>query len=255
MRLRRLGDEGLTMVELLVSLLLMSIFLGAFFALYVNFAKSSVNTVNYSEQQGQVRNVVRVLDADLRSADPLTLVPASFLSAVTLPSATVTSPGANDATPTDVIAMYEVDDRYDPCPTSSSTTTTVPTPYESSHFAANVVWAYDSSTGTLTRYSFVPANSGSTGICKTGGWIAGMSLADVVNANGTMFAISQGSSSLTQATTPTSTTIPNQAAPVCGVSVTVTLSLDAKSTGQQIPLHVRSTVPLPNEPALLAQAC
>lgn len=247
----------MTLVELLVSLALLTIIMGAFFLVYFSFAGSSTNTVNYSQEQGTVRNAVRILEADLRSSDPLTVVPSSFTSAVTLPSGTVTSSGTNGTTPTDVIAMYENNDLYAACPTTTTTTTTVPSPFLSTPYSANVVWAYNSTAATLTRYSYVAANSGaSSSVCKTGGWITdGVTLSHVVNSHGTMFTISQGGSALTQATTPTSTTVTNQAAAACGTSVSVQIVDKNTKQGQQFSFVVQTTVPLSNQTALQTQAC
>lgn len=253
------GDEGLTLIELLVSMAILAVIMSAFFLFYFSFAQSSTNTVNYSEDQSSVRGVTRILESDIRSADPLTLVPASFLGSVSLPSGTVTSSGTDGTAPTDVLAMYENDDRFTPCSGSGSTTTTsVPAPYLSSPFSANVVWAYDKATGTLTRYSYVaPDASAATSACQTGGWMTdGVALDHVVNAHGTMFGVSQGSGTAqAQVTTPSSTTVANQAAPACGSTVSVYLELDNKKGGQQISFRARSSLPLPNQSALQPQAC
>lgn len=234
------------------------IIMAAFFLMYFAFAQSGANTLSYAHQQGEVRSVVRILEADLRSADPLTTVPASFTSAVTLPAGTVTSGGTTGTSPTDVIAMYTTDDRYSPCPAGTTTTTAVPSPFLSSPFSANVVWAYNSTAETLTRYSYVtPDSSASTMICKNGGWIAdGVVLDDVINAPGTMFTISQGSSPAeSQATVPASTTVTNEAAPACGATVSVLISVQNKSVGEQLDYSERTSLPLPNQTAVQGQAC
>jgi hypothetical protein len=234
------------------------IIMAAFFLMYFAFAQSGANTLSYAHQQGEVRSVVRILEADLRSADPLTTVPASFTSAVTLPAGTVTSGGTTGTSPTDVIAMYTTDDRYSPCAAGTTTTTAVPSPFLSSPFSANVVWAYNSAAQTLTRYSYVtPNSSASTTICKNGGWIAdGVVLDDVTNAHGTMFTISQSTSLADpQATVPTSTTVPNQAAPACGAAVSILISVQNKSVGEQLAFSERTSLPLPNQIAVQGQAC
>lgn len=255
---RSFSDEGMTLVELLVSMSILLVVMGSFIGVYFGFSGSSTNTVTYSHEQGTARNVMLVLEADLRSADPLTLVPTSFTSAVSLPSGTVTSSGLYGTAPTGVIAMYENSDAYSPCPTTTTTTTTtVPSPFLSNPFSANVVWAYDRADGVLTRYSYVaPEPNAASSTCKTGGWLAGMTLDHVANAAGSMFTVSQNASSLrTQVSTPSSTTVANQAAASCGRSVKVFITLLDKTAGQQFSFRLETTVPLPNEKAVTGQVC
>ncbi len=254
---RARSDEGMTLVELLVTLVLMLVIMGSFFFMYFGFASSGVSTVKFSEEQGQVRNVERILESDIRSADPLTLLPSSFDSTTLLGGGAVTSSGTYGTSPTDSLAMYENDVRYDPCPQSSTTTTQPPTSYISSAFAANVVWGYNPTAHTLTRYNYVtPDSSASTPTCKTGGWVSDLVLAHVENPGATMFRVSQGTSSPnTQATTPSSTTVTNQAAPACGTTVSVYVVVRNKKAGQQGTFTIRTSVSLPNEAGVSYQAC
>ena len=256
-RNRGFSDDGMTLVELLVSMSILLVVMGSFIGVYFGFSGSSTNTVSYSHEQGTARNVMLVLEADLRSADPLTLVPSSFTSAESLPPGTVTSSGTYGVSSTDVIAMHEDSDAYSPCPTTTTTTTTVPSPFLSSPFAANVVWAYDRADGVLTRYSYVtPDPNAASSTCQTGGWLAGMTLDHVTNAAGTMFTVSQNASVLrTQATTPSTPTVANEAAAACGTSARVVIMLQDRSVGQQFSFRIETTVPLPNETAVSGQAC
>lgn len=238
------GDEGMTLVELLVAMAIMLVIMAAFFALYFGLSGSASNTVAYSHQQSNVRNVMRVLEADLRSADPLTLVPATFTSDPNGSSAV----GTSGTTSTDIVAMYEAKDRYSPCSGGSTTTNSnyqSPSPFVASAFMANVIWAYDPVAGTLTRYSDC-----------SGSWTAGMELGDVTTAAKTMFTASSVYSSQTQITsvpTISGTTMVGQVAPLCGTSVRAVIKVSNK--GQQIPFRVRVVVPLPNQTAVQSEAC
>jgi hypothetical protein len=68
-----------------------------------------------------------------------------------------------------------------------------------------------------------------------------------------MFTMSQDSGSFTQATTPTSTTIVNQSAAVCGTSITVSILVKTKT--QLAPFKVHFNMDLPNQPGQAIQAC
>jgi prepilin-type N-terminal cleavage/methylation domain-containing protein len=255
----------MSLIELLVAMAILLVIMASFYTLFFGFWGSSRNSISLSQEQGTVRNTVRILSADLRSADPLTLVPSTFTSAVSLPAGTVTDPGTTGTNPTDVIAMYENTDRYAPCATST-TTTSVPTPFSSSTFQANVVWAYNWKKGTLTRYSYVAADSkASTATCRAGGWLRGPSLSDVVNSVGTMFTVSQSCSLTTttststcpqsQASSPSTTTASNNnpAAAWCGN--TVNIFIKSKQSGQTGTFSISEAVPLPNQASVTSEAC
>lgn len=250
---RTRGDDGLTLVELLVAMALLLVVMASFFVLYGILSGAASNVVPFSQEQGTVRNVMRALEADLRSADPLVLVPSSF----TADPNGVTNPGPSGTGPTDVVAMYEEKDSFSPCGSSSTTTTTtvasstttqpsVPQSYVAGPTSANVIWAFDPTTQILTRYSYCASGLSS-------GWVAGISLPNLRNSSGTMFQVAQDNTSSTQITTPTSTTVPNQAAPVCGTSITVVITVKTKQ--EQTPFRARVVVPLTNQPAVAAQAC
>ena len=225
-------DGGFTLVELLISLSLILVVMGGFFSLFFALT-GAANTVGVSTRlQENTRNVVRVLEADVRSADPLTLVPSSFPNDPTGTS----NAGPNGTSPTDVIAMYEVSDRYSPCRTTS-TVPAVQSPFQILPVAANLVWAFDPVARSLTRYSY----------CANSGWTAGMSLPDVVDAGATMFRAAQDTNAtpLAQQPLPTSTVVANQSTPVCGVSLAVVVSV--KPPRQANSFTVRASLPLENQ--------
>src|SRR5690348_14587753 len=100
---KRLGDEdGFTLVELLVAMFSMMVLIGGFIYVNLQFSESSTNTQQLTQGAGAARNIVRALEADLRSANPLLLVPSSFTAD---PNGSSNS-GPNGTTPTDIVAMY-----------------------------------------------------------------------------------------------------------------------------------------------------
>ncbi|MHB1510490.1 MAG: PilW family protein [Acidimicrobiales bacterium] len=241
------GDSAFSLVELLVTMSILLIVTAIVAMIYGPLSSQATNTTNLAQNEGRVRNVVRVLEADLRSADPLLLVPSSFTAD---PDGTSAS-GTYSTSPTDIVAMYEPTDRYSPCPAPPpSTSSAVPTPFEESPFAANVIWAYDpgpgANAGTLIRYSYCPSSSSL--------WTPGLVLRDVVNAPATMFALTQTSLPLSlQSPTPTSTTIPNQAAPACGRVERIYIQV--RSRAERTPYTIRATIDLPNQVAVQPGAC
>lgn len=231
-------DSGMTLTELLVAMVILAVIMSTFFLLYFALSTSASNSGALSKDQGQVRNVMQVLEADLRSSDPLTLVPASFTSD---PAGTSNS-GTNGTSSTDIVAMYSSDDRYSPCG-SAATSPSPPSPYLSQYFSANVIWAFDPAAHTLTRYSY----------CSSA-WEAGMTLSDVASPAATMFTVAQTSlPSAQQQPLPTSTTVVNQSTPVCGTSITI--SIEVKSKAQQIPLRTRAVITLTNQQAVALIGC
>lgn len=245
---REATGAGFSLVELLVTMVILLVVVSILATIYGPLASQSTNTTDFSQNQGRARNVLRVLEADLRSADPLLLVPSSFTAD---PNGSSNS-GTYGTGPTDIIAMYETNDRYSPCPVQAVTSTSaaVPTPFEQQPFAANVIWAFDpgpgADTGTLVRYSYCPQSSPA--------WSPGIDLRDVVNAGGTMFSLSQGTTPPSQQLpTPSSTTIPNQTSPACGSVMNVFLTLSSR--GERTPFILRVAVDLPNQGAVQPGAC
>lgn len=240
-------DSAFSLVELLVTMSILLIVTAIVAMIYGPLSSQATNTTDLAQNQGRVRNVVRVLEADLRSADPLLLVPSSFTAD---PDGTSNS-GLYGTKATDIVAMYEPTDRYSPCPGSPpSTSSAVPTPFEESPFAANVIWAYDpgpgANAGTLIRYSYCAGSSSP--------WTPGVVLRDLVNASASMFTLAQTSSPLSlQSPTPTSTTIPNQSAPACGRVMQVYLQV--RSSAERTPYTIRAAVDLPNQVAVQSGAC
>jgi predicted component of type VI protein secretion system len=226
--------------------LMMSI-MGAFGLVFIGLSSLGTSTQSFTQSQTTTRITVRVLAADLRSADPLLLTPTSF----TGDSHGISTTGAQGSNGTDVIAMYEANDTYSPCRTQSApTNSSLPSNFESQPVAANVIWAYDpgpgSNAATLTRYSYCPLN--------TPAWTAGFRMKNVSDLSGTMFTESQDSSSpLNQATTPSSTTLLNQAAPACASSLTVLATV--KPTHSTVGFTISVTVALPNQAGVAASAC
>ncbi len=241
------NDSAFSLVELLVTMSILLIVTAIVAMIYGPLSSQATNTTNLAQNEGRVRNVVRVLEADLRSADPLLLVPSSFTAD---PDGT-SNPGSYGTSPTDIVAMYEPTDRYSPCPGSPpSSSSAVPTPFEEQPFAANVIWAYDpgpgANAGTLIRYSYCAASSSP--------WTPGVELRDVVNAPASMFTLAQTSSPpALQSQTPTSTTIPNQAAPACGRVERIYIQV--RSSAERTPYTIRSAIDLPNQVAVQTGAC
>jgi Tfp pilus assembly protein PilW len=231
-------DSGMTLVELLVAMVTTSVVLGVFLLSFTDLNNSATNATGFSQQQGQVRDAMRIMESDIRSSDPLLLVPSSF----TLDSNGSSNVGTNGTSATDIIAMYSTDDVFSPCFTG-------PTPGEISPFqttppAANLIWAYDPVAKTLTRYSYC-----------SGAWTADYKLSNLANAAKTMFQASQqpGATLQTQTATPSPTTVTNQGAPVCGVNLTVSIS--AKIKGNTSPFKTHVTIELQNQGSFSGEGC
>jgi len=231
------GEAGFTLVELVIAMTLVLVIMAAFFLMFFSFGSSGTSSADLSEVQGSARNVIDVLEADLRSADPLVGVPTSFTA----------DPAA---VPGDVVAMVELTDRYSPCPSATTTVATSPTsvsglpsPYLSSSYVANVVWADDTSTRTLTRYSYADCNG-------VPGWYPDLVLRDVLDPPGTTFALTSAG---TQASGSAASSVSGSSSPACASAVTVTLEL--RKPGGSSTFRVRLVVPLPNQQAVEVQAC
>lgn len=234
------ADEGFTLIELLVAMTLLVAVMAAFLLMYLAFGTSGRSTQALSQTQGSTHLVIRQLESDIRSADPLLQWPAS-------PSDVPASIGGMGTANTDKIAMYLPVDSLLSCPSGSVPTTTSGslTPFEAGGtFSADVIWVYDATAGTLNRYVYANCGNGF-------GWqtTPEMSLSNVVDAPGTMFsAVSAG----TQATLGV-TVAANQAAPTCASAMTISIS--AKASSQTSPFKVAETIPLPNQPAVKGFAC
>ncbi len=233
----------MTLVELTVTMAILLIVMGAFLSLFGAFSSSASNSRTLTAGQENAHTTLRILQADLRSADPLLLVPSSF----TLDPSGSSAVGANGTSGVDVVAMYETVDTYNPCSTATTTTTTtttLPSPFLSSAFAPNVIWAYSPAAGTLTRYSLCSAT-----------WTPVVSLSNLANPTQPMFQVAQDGSSASspQTTTTSVTTVPNQAAPSCGSSIAVYFKVKAQA--QATAFTVRLNVPLPNQTGVVSQAC
>lgn len=230
-------EAGFTLVELVIAMALVLVIMAAFFLMFFSFGSSGTSSADLSEVQGSARNVIDVLEADLRSADPLVEVPASFAADPT-------------AVPGDVVAMVELTDRYAPCPSATTTVATslsslsgLPSPYLSSSYVANVVWADDTSTRTLTRYSYADCNG-------VPGWYPDLVLRDVVDPPGTTFTLTSAG---TQASASAASSVSGSSTPACATAVTVTLELRKPKASSAF--RVRLVVPLPNQKAVEVQAC
>lgn len=241
--MRGRDDSGTTLVELLVTLAIFSVVIASVFEIFGVFSFSSTSTRTLTFSQENVHTVLRILEADVRSADPLLLVPSSFTADPSGSSAV----GANGTNPVDVIAMQEDNDAFSACSGASSTTSTsLPSPFLSTPTSANVIWAYSPTTGTLSRYSYCTSSAT---------WTAGMTLTHLANATQTMFQAAQdgATSVLPQAPTPSPTTVTNQGAPLCGESLLIVLVDKARS--QSIPFVIRQSVQLPNQTGVEEQEC
>jgi prepilin-type N-terminal cleavage/methylation domain-containing protein len=227
---RSYDDAGMSLVELLVSMAIILVIVAAFAFLYLALSSSATDTGYLSQSQGTVRNVVRVLEADLRSADPLLLVPSSFTA------------DPNGPANTDVVALYTPDDRYSPC-TRTTGSSIPPSPFVAQTFTANVIWAYDPVARTLTRYSYC-----------SGAWTPAMTLSNTATQRATpsMFTPSQDTGSGTQVAIPTATIV-NQSTPVCATSVTISIQVQAK--GQSTVFRTRTAVPLENAASATGFGC
>lgn len=243
---RAAPDDGVTLIELLVALSLITVVMIGFFVMFLAFANSATGTRQYTFAQEQSLTVVRVLEADVRSADPLLVAsPFGGSGAVSLDRNGTASAGPNGVGKTDVIAMYETNDRYSPC--FSGTVTPPPfTPFTAAvaAFSANVVWAYDpgpgANAGVLTRYSYCPAASPQ--------WQRTLTLRGVTNTGGTMFQVAQdtsGGQPLPQASIPSPTSVPNQSVPVCGNSLQIVVK--TQNGKNSAVFTARGHVPLENE--------
>jgi prepilin-type N-terminal cleavage/methylation domain-containing protein len=243
----RWGDDGLTLIELLVTMLIMLAVMGAFLIMFVSLNSSATSTTALSQSQGQVRNIMRILEADLRSSDPLLLVPASFTSGGYDPGA-ITSPGAQGISPTDVVALYSIYDSYSPCRTSQSPNP--PSPYQPQTYTPNVIWALNATNKTLTRYSLCNAiwtpdevlRNVTTPRAGTGSGATGMfTVAQDFTSTG---------STLNQQPLPANST---QSTPVCGTSITISIEVTGVKRGT--PFRVRAVITLTNQPAASPFGC
>lgn len=234
----------MTLVELLVTMALLAVVTTVVLSLFHAFSSSAADSRTLSVSEERLHGVMRILEADVRSADPLLVVPASFTLDPSPPA--ITSSGT---TGTDVIAMQESQATFSPCANPPPATAgTVPSPFLPSPTGANLIWAYDPTTHSLTRYSYC-AND------NPPAWEPGTSLLDVVNPAGTMFQVHQdvAAYSGTQATTPSSTTVVNQAAPACATSLGIDVT--TRASGQAISYSIELAVSLPNQGAVEVQAC
>lgn len=227
-------DGGMTLVELSVAMLVMALVITGFSFAYLGLNRSGQGTTQLTESQGSTRTVVRVLEADLRSADPLEL-PQSVSLGSFVP------PGTGDE---DYLVMFEASDPFSPCKT-----TPVPPSVPSGSVpivsveAPNLVWSYSAATGTLTRWSYVDCGSGAK-------WQSGLKLQNVIDPAGTMFLLTGTGPQQTSMVTGLS----GQAAlAVCATGVKVHIQTTTK--GQTTPFKLDVTVPLANEPSVEAQAC
>jgi hypothetical protein len=237
----------MTLVELLVTMALLTVVTTVVLSLYHAFSSSAFDSRTLSVSEERLHGVMRILEADVRSADPLLVVPSSFTLDPSPPA--VTSSGTTGTTPTDVIAMQESQATFSPCTNPPPATAgTVPSPFLPSPTSANLIWAYDPTTHSLTRYSYCANDSPPA-------WEPGIDLLDVVDPAGTMFQVHQdvATYSGTQATTPSSTTVVNQAAPACATSLGIDVT--TRSNGQAISYSVELAVSLPNQGAVEVQAC
>jgi prepilin-type N-terminal cleavage/methylation domain-containing protein len=234
MRTRTDRESGMTLIEMIVAMLIMAALLAGFSFMYLAYSRSGEGTTQLTASQGSTRTVVRVLEADLRSADPLELPGTVSLGSLT-------PPGAGDQ---DYLVMFEPTDAFAPCKT-----TPVPPAVPSGSLpvvlvpAPNVVWSYSKATGVLTRWSYVNCGSGAQ-------WRAGMTLRNIVDAAGTMFLLTGTGSQVPSI--PTGET--GQAAvAVCATGVKIRIQTSTKS--QTTPFKLDVTVPLPNETSVEGQAC
>lgn len=242
------GDRGTSLVELCVALAVQAALIGGLVGFFSSTSSTAASAHALTASQQSVHAVMTVLEADVASADPLTLVPASF----TADPAGSSSSGSAGTSPTDIVAMVESPDLQSACPpassttSSSSTTTTMPpSPFEQSVTSANVVWAYDPASGQLTRYSW----------CASGGtWRPGLAIGGIVDPAKTMFqAIQLGAATHAQVPTPSSTTVPNEAAPVCASALRIVI--DTRASSHAAGFEVMTTVQLANQAGVIGQAC
>jgi type II secretory pathway pseudopilin PulG len=246
-------ESGFTLVETLVTVVLIVSMMAGVFVMYFGFSTSAASTNQYTQEQEQTLTVARVLQADVRSADPLLLVPSSF----GLDPNGISVSGGSGTSATDVIALYEVNDRYSPCRPATAASDPPPyTPFQSPPIAANVVWAYDPGgagpdpdAGTLVRYSYC---------ASTSSWLPSEVLSHVVNGAGAAsapFQVSQDTSPTpaTQLTIPASTTVVNQSVPVCGSALQIVVE---DQLSKQAPVFTfRASGPLENQADFGFVAC
>jgi hypothetical protein len=223
----------MTLVELSVAMVVMTGVLIGFMFMYLMLNRSGQGTTQLTASQSSTRLVERVLEADIRSADPLeypqlaaNITPGQF-------------PGTAD---TDYVAMFETIDGYSPCQTTPTppSVPTGPLPFVTVE-EPNVVWSYAASTGILTRWSYVSCGAGSPS------WHSGLQLRNVIDPAGTMF-------SLTGVGTQTATTVAGEVAvPSCADAVSVNMKTTTRS--QTTPFKLNVTLPLPNQQSVEDQAC
>lgn len=228
---RARGDAGMTLVELLVAMSILVVVVTAFTFMYVALNRSGIGTGQLTASQSSARVVVRVLEADIRSADPL-ILPQS-VSLGNLPVS-----GAEDA---DYVVMFEASDPFSPCkttpvppsvPDGSVPYVVVPTP--------NVAWTYNHSTGILTRWSYADCGSGAK-------WHQGMQLQNVVTPAGQTFFITGAGAQITAMLSGVA------ALPVCATGMRIRVQTTTKA--QTTPFKLDVTLPLPNSGSVEAEAC
>ncbi|MCU1493074.1 MAG: hypothetical protein JWO62_838, partial [Acidimicrobiaceae bacterium] len=96
---RRLRDDaGMTLVELVVTMALLLLVTTLVLTVYRVFSSSAADSRTLSVSQERVHSVLRILEADVRSANPLLLVPSSFTLDPSPPA--VTSTGASGTSST-----------------------------------------------------------------------------------------------------------------------------------------------------------
>ena len=230
-------DSGLTLVEVVIALAMLTLIMAAFYVMFLAFGDSATNSQQLSQSQGSTQLVVRQLESDLRSADPLLQWPSTGVPT------SITGSGAPN---TDMIALYLPVDALSPCPRPTTTTTSaLPSPYTSARtFIANVVWVYNPATHILARYS----TSATCGGSLTWQTSPEVKLTNVKDAAGTMFT---ATSAGTQATITGATA--DQAAPTCASAVAV--SVITQSKRQSTPFKIGVTLPLANQSAVKGFAC
>lgn len=222
-------DEGFTLVEMLIAMAISIVILTAFIFAFIAFGVSATGTRTLGESQGATANALAVLEADLRSADPLMEVPAGFPLA------------AGQTAGPDAIALHEALDFFSPCqkgelnsdvPLDLDPVPATPPP--------NVIWSYTPATGTLSRWSY----------CSSEWTRDSVSLHGVVNPAGVIFHVIPPASAPNSQITSGATDLP-----VCATGVTIQIEVKVKQ--QTAPFDVRVTVPLPNQtaPAIRSQAC
>ena len=241
-RLRDLGGEdgGFTLVELVVSMGLLTFVMAGFYLMFFAFGNAATNSRPALAEPGLHASggpPARVRHAKRRSTRPV---------------AVERRPGSDRG-------QRHGQHRHDrhvpagrspdsPCARPTTTTTSpLPSPFRSTFtgtFIANVVWVYNPTTHILARYS-TSANCSGALTWQTGQEVT---LYNVKNASGTMFTITSAG---TQVTISGATA--DQAAATCASAIIVSIITQPK--GQTVPFKISVTLPLPNQLALKGFAC